>query len=259
MVTKCLTITDPPFRNLEPFLTRRSSKTRMPRHADPNAKDALIAAARAEFATRGLRGARIEDITAACGLSKGAFYLHFPSKEALFGDLVEAFGKEMSACADSREGDMASFFAEHGAPTRRDFAELTPRYHQFLEMETAGDLRTLELLWAYRDVVGVLLRGAQGTKFEATIWEMTDREIERIKANFDRFQGERACRNDIPPEIFGSMIVGTYVLLGARMSRMAEKPDLREWARSLHILIREGSAPPDLPQSQSEKSTRSPA
>ena len=60
----------------------------MPRHADPNAKEALVAAARAEFARGGLRGARIEDITAACGLSKGAFYLHFESKEALFGELV---------------------------------------------------------------------------------------------------------------------------------------------------------------------------
>jgi hypothetical protein len=149
---------------------------------------------------------------------------------------------------------MARFFAESGAVTRRDFAEMTPRYRRFLEMETAGDLRTLELLWEYRDVVGVLLRGAQGTRFEGTIWEMIDREVERIKLNFNRFQGESACRNDIPPEIFGSMIVGTYVLLGARMSRMAEKPDLAEWARSLHVLIREGSAPTDLPRAPADPS-----
>src|SRR5689334_21586489 len=165
----------------------------MARHADPTARDSLIAAARAEFARGGLRGARIEDITAACGLSKGAFYLHFKSKEALFGELVDAFGKEMGACAEQRESDMARFFAESGAVTRRDFAEMTPRYRRFLEMETAGDLRTLELLWQYRDVVGVLLRGAQGTRFEGTIWEMIDREVERIKLNFNRFQGESAC------------------------------------------------------------------
>jgi hypothetical protein len=40
------------------------------------------------------------------------------------------------------------------------------------------------------------------------------------------------------------MIVGTYVLLTMRMSRMTEKPDLAGWARSLHTLIREGSVPP---------------
>ncbi|MGZ6126304.1 MAG: TetR/AcrR family transcriptional regulator [Myxococcales bacterium] len=217
----------------------------MARPADPNAKESLVACARAEFARRGLVGARIEDITAACGLSKGAFYLHFHSKEALFGELVDAFLAGLAELTERRDHDMAEFFVEHGAITRRDLEERTTRYHKFLEMETAEDLRILEQMWAYRDVVGVLLRGAQGTKFEGAIWEITDREIERIQANFNRFQGEHACRADIPSEIFGSLIVGTYVLLGMRMSRMTEKPDLAGWARSLHTLIREGSVPMD--------------
>src|SRR5207237_1106114 len=82
------------------------------------------------------------------------------------------------------------------------------------------------------------LRGAQGTKFEGLIWELTDGEIARIQENVNRFKGAAACRTDVPSEIFASMIVGTYVLLGMRMSRMTEKPDLAEWARSLHTLIR---------------------
>jgi AcrR family transcriptional regulator len=217
----------------------------MARPADPNAKEALVAAARAEFAKRGLVGARIEDITAACGLSKGSFYLHFSSKEALFGELVEAFLEAIAECDDRRERGMAAFFAEHGQITRRDLEEHSPRYHKLLEIETSEDRAILEHMWAYRDVMGVLLRGAQGTKFEGAIWEITDREVERVKQNFDRFQGEHSCRTDIPPEIFGSLIVGTYVLLGMRMSRMTEKPDLTEWARSLHTLIREGSIPPE--------------
>ncbi|HYY52216.1 MAG TPA: helix-turn-helix domain-containing protein [Myxococcales bacterium] len=217
----------------------------MARPADPNAKEALVAAARAEFAKRGLVGARIEDITAACGVSKGAFYLHFSSKEALFGELVEAFLRAIAECDDRRERAMAAFAAEHGTITRRDLEEHTSRYRRLLEIEAAEDRRVLEHMWAYRDVMGVLLRGAQGTKFEGAIWEITDREVERIKQSFDRFQGEHSCRTDIPPEIFGSLIVGTYVLLGMRMSRMSEKPDLAEWARSIHTLIREGSIPPE--------------
>ena len=228
----------------------------MARPADPNAKEALVAAARAEFARRGLVGARIEDITAACGLSKGAFYLHFSSKEALFGDLVDAFLRAISECDERREISMAAFAAEHGTITRRDLEEHTPRYHMLIEIEAAEDRRILEHMWDYRDVMGVLLRGAQGTKFEGAIWEITDREIERIQHNFDRFQGEHSCRTDIPPEIFGSMIVGTYVLLGMRMSRMTEKPDLAEWARSLHTLIREGSIPPQ-PKAEEVRSSGS--
>lgn len=229
----------------------------MPRHADPNAKDALVAAARQEFARRGLRGARIEDITGACGLSKGAFYLHFHSKEALFSELVKTFFSALSDCALSRKSEMAAFLAAHGGPTRRDLEERTPRYRKLLELETTEDLRVLEHMWAYRDVMGVLVRGAQGTEFEGAIWDVTDREVERIQENVARFQGDHLCRTDIPSEIFGSMIVGTYMLLAIRMSRMQEKPDLAEWARSLHTLMREGSAPVENHPSQSKSPARS--
>lgn len=218
----------------------------MPRHADPTSRDSLVAAARAEFARKGLLGARIEDITAACGLSKGAFYLHFESKEALFEQLVQSFFGELDRCTRRREDKMAEFLHDTGGHTPSAAEE-----RRFLEMETAEDLIVLELMWSYRDVLGVLVRGAQGTRFEGAIWEMTDREVERIKENTHRFQGRKACRSDIPPEIFGSMIVGTYMLLGMRMSRMEKKPDLREWAQSLHVLIREGSAPRPIPKKKS--------
>src|SRR5438067_3441217 len=105
----------------------------MPRHADPNAKEALIAAARAEFSKRGLRGARIEDITAACGLSKGSFYLHFESKEALFGGLVRSFVEAVGALQEKRETAMQQFIEKHGELTLRDMELRTPRYQELIE------------------------------------------------------------------------------------------------------------------------------
>src|SRR5438105_6473105 len=116
----------------------------MARPADPNAREALIAAARAEFARRGLRGARIEDITAACGLSKGAFYLHFESKEALFALLVGGFIGEIKGCSDERAAQMQSFLAQHGQLTPNDFQLQTDKFRAWDEQELGMDLRTLE-------------------------------------------------------------------------------------------------------------------
>lgn len=226
----------------------------MARPADPNARSALVAAARREFARRGLRGARIADITAACGLSKGAFYLHYDSKEALFGELVDGFRMELSATAERHRTQLTEFFASHGPITRRDIATRTSRYENFLELEMFQDLRLLEQLWENRDLVGVLLRGAQGTPFENAIWEMTERELSQIEEKFGGFQCSHACRADIPSEVFGSMCVGTYLLLAMRMSRMEAKPDLAEWARSLHLLIWEGSTPVEPARRQHRKS-----
>lgn len=215
----------------------------MPRPADPNAKEALVAAARAEFARRGLRGARIEDITAACGLSKGSFYLHFESKEALFGELVRSFVETIAGLQEKRDRAMQEFVEKHGELSERDVELHTPRYQELIELDACADLDTLEAMWTWRDVVGVLVRGCQGTAFEGTMWELADAEVNRCREIFERYQGHRICRPDIPGELFGSLIVGTYLLLAVRMSRLQAKPDLREWARSLHTLIHEGSRP----------------
>src|SRR4051794_17847125 len=122
----------------------------MARPADPHARAALIAAARAEFVKKGLRGARIEDITAACGLSKGAFYLHFSSKEALFGEVVGEFKQIMDRLTERRLESVERFFAEHGPLEARDVAERSERYERLVAMHTEADLGTLELMWAYR-------------------------------------------------------------------------------------------------------------
>ncbi len=48
----------------------------------------LLDAALEVFAERGFAAARMEDIAARAGASKGTIYLYFPSKEAVFEALV---------------------------------------------------------------------------------------------------------------------------------------------------------------------------
>ena len=52
-------------------------------------RQALLAAALDEFFERGFTAARMDDIAARADVSKGALYLYFNSKEALFAALVE--------------------------------------------------------------------------------------------------------------------------------------------------------------------------
>jgi AcrR family transcriptional regulator len=206
-----------------------------------------VAAARAEFARAGLRGARIEDITAACGLSKGAFYLHFESKEALFGEVVGGFQAEIGRCSVERNRTMEAFTKESGAIGPDDVARRTPRFLRLLELERALDLDTLEVMWTFRDVLGVLIGGCQGTPFEGIVWTMTNAEVQRIAGEFGDEQHKGACRTDVAPELFGSLIVGTYLLLAQRMIGLTEKPDLEAWAVGIQKLVREGSLPARAP------------
>ena len=52
--------------------------------------DEILSAAMQVFADRGLAGARVEDIAAAAGISKGTLYLYFKGKEELFKEAVRA-------------------------------------------------------------------------------------------------------------------------------------------------------------------------
>lgn len=48
----------------------------------------MLAAARETFARRGFEGCSVDDLAEAAGYSKGAFYSNYPSKEAVFLELL---------------------------------------------------------------------------------------------------------------------------------------------------------------------------
>ncbi|HEX4157788.1 MAG TPA: TetR/AcrR family transcriptional regulator [Rhizomicrobium sp.] len=75
----------------------------------------ILDAALAEFAARGFAAARMEDIAARAGVTKGTLYLYFPSKEELFKALVrESIGAAIAARrveAEAFEGSAAELLA----------------------------------------------------------------------------------------------------------------------------------------------------
>ena len=66
----------------EAFVGSRQDRRRARTRAE------LLAAAKRLLASKGFHGTKIADIAAAADVGTGTFYLHFPTKEALFADLV---------------------------------------------------------------------------------------------------------------------------------------------------------------------------
>ena len=56
----------------------------------------LLAAGQALFLAKGIAGTSLDDITRRAGVSKGLFYLYFPSKEDLVLALREQFSRELA-------------------------------------------------------------------------------------------------------------------------------------------------------------------
>jgi AcrR family transcriptional regulator len=66
----------------------------------------ILDAALAEFAARGFAAARMDDIAARAGVTKGTVYLYFQSKEDLFKSLVR---ESIGAAIEARMADARSF------------------------------------------------------------------------------------------------------------------------------------------------------
>ncbi len=60
-------------------------------------REALLAAARELFGTRGYGETSLDAIVAAAGVTKGALYHHFSGKEELFGAVFEQVKRELSS------------------------------------------------------------------------------------------------------------------------------------------------------------------
>ena len=90
---------------------------------------ALLEAAEAEFGVRGFADTSIVDVTRRAGVAMGTFYTYFPSKEAIFGELVHELSHRLRRAiatavagrerrADIERAGLAAFFTfvrEHRA------------------------------------------------------------------------------------------------------------------------------------------------
>src|SRR6185312_1152617 len=89
----------------------------MGRPADRRAKIELLRAAEAVFVEHGLAASKVEDITGRAGVSKGAFYLHFESKDDCWRQIVEGFVAKLAVCLEappaSGPGAGVEAFAAH--------------------------------------------------------------------------------------------------------------------------------------------------
>ena len=120
----------------------------------------LLRAAERIFARDGFEAARLEDIAAAAGYTRGAFYANFDSKEALFLELLSHRQTdritEAAQALDSHEVGTGEAAAELGrllidvADKDIDFAPLQAEFWLYAERgkKIPGHNLTLQLHWA---------------------------------------------------------------------------------------------------------------
>ncbi len=210
----------------------------MARPARAGAHDALLDAARDEFSRRGLARARVEDIARRAGISKGAFYLHFRTKEDAFREIVQRFLGALEDHALRR--DAVEDGIAHAGAKRADPGALSRR----IEAECAMDVDLLELLWRNRQILSAV-DGAAGKLYRDLVNDFRRRMRELVAGRIAL--GPRAglrVRREVDPEVVADIVVGSYEDFARRMIDMKDKPDLAAWARSLLHVVYQGILEP---------------
>ena len=122
-------------------------------------------AAMAEFLDKGFLGASLRQIVKNAGVTTGAFYGYFSSKEALFASIVEPHAAAL----------MGKFME-----AQSDFAELPEEEQPERMGEVSGQCVRwmVEYICQHRQPVKLLLCRAEGTSYEHFVHNMVEVEVE---------------------------------------------------------------------------------
>lgn len=199
----------------------------MTRPANPNARIALLRAAEHEFIARGLDGAKIEAITTAARMSKGAFYLHFASKEDAFRQIVEAILARLAQLIED--------FPRPSTVASSD---------DYLALWLEQDIVLFEYIWQHRGVVRLLLEGGKSATFSHLPDAFAERAREASLVGIAEGKALGYFRADLDVELASLFLSGAYDRVARHMVKLQKKPDFDVWMRTLQRFVFEGLAGP---------------
>lgn len=127
--------------------------------------DKIQRAAMEEFSEKGFLGASLRRIVKQAGVTTGAFYGYFSSKEALFASLVEPHAAAL----------MGQFME-----AQTSFAELPEQEQpEHMGLESGRCIQWMvDYICAHREPVKLLLCKAEGTSYERFVHNMVEIEVE---------------------------------------------------------------------------------
>lgn len=204
---------------------------RMPRPADRRARIELLRAAEAAFTERGLAAAKVEEITERAGVSKGAFYLHFRSKEDCFKQIVETFVARLAGCVEP-------------SPLVHDLDPAS--INDYFQRVLAYNIEVLEFCWQNRALLKMMLAGGGGAPYAYLIDEFAQRVAHQVEGRVRHAIDIGLYRRDLDPSVIAALISGGFDRLVRKLIDSPSRPDIAAWCSQAVQLFAHGLLAPEV-------------
>jgi AcrR family transcriptional regulator len=207
----------------------------MPRPSDPHARARLLDAARAVFSDRGLDRAKVEDITTRAQLSKGAFYLHFHSKEEAFRELLAGVVSQLERMLDESADEQLAI-----APGDVHTIEL------YLTACHQKDVEIFEFIWENRALMALVLDGGGSASYQHLIEDFAQRAQRQTAVLLEHGAKLGLYRTDFDANVAAAFLAGGFDRLARTLVRQTRKPDIDAMIREAEALFLGGLAKRDV-------------
>lgn len=141
----------------------------MAKHTDTSTRYLILQSARKQFLEKGFQGASIRRIASDAGVTYGALYGYFNSKEELFYALTDPMMGRIMKKLDDIESEVRALPADE-----RLMGMSEVFYMRLPEM--------VKIIFEDREIVNMVIGGAKGTKYENFMSELVKRNANAISA-----------------------------------------------------------------------------
>jgi AcrR family transcriptional regulator len=204
-------------------LKRGRGETPAPTERGEATRRLIMDAAAGAFAEKGYAGASLNDLIKEAGVTKGAFYFHFPSKEALALAVLrfkqEQWAGRVLAATMKHQGSMDQMNAMVEALIKLHETDRASRAISRICWELSEDPELIPQLSP-----------------QFNVW------VEMTASLFARAQQEGQIRADLDPQAMGEAAVATFI--GLEIMSKVEGRELGPRVRRYVDLYRQAFAPP---------------
>lgn len=157
----------------------------------------ILTVAQNEFLDKGFRGASLRTIVKQAGVTTGAFYGYFTSKEELFDALVKEHAEYIFGIYDN---------------ILKDFEKM-PLEQQLISMDNYSDLglqKMFDYVWDRKMPFHLISKAAAGTKYENFIEQLSQKDIDSTEDFYNLLEAQGKPVERIDRLIEQIVITGTF-------------------------------------------------